>query len=383
MEAEARRRSPVVDRPPSRRRRVTELIRLRPYINKAMTYVSGRTTLDALAASVEELEEPETEWTPPALFLDGELEKVRAAQGETSLEAEFARVRGRLATHKPLKRYELHDVLVYPSGLSLPGGTFVRYGPLPHRALLTGPVERLSDAVFCADQPTMAYFGHWLMEACCTALLRREGEALILPTPGAWPHTRDYVRIFDFDPAPGEIFHVERLSWYVDFMQGRSHQARYRELRRRVTAKFPNAPGGGRFFLKRGSGGARRNLANEEAVIARLERAGFEALDLERETLDAIMQKAVGAAMIVTIEGSNQAHATMMLRDGGLLLTIQPADRFNNVYRERTHAMGLDYGFAVAEREAESGDHHMDPEILMRTIDLADAPRKLKAPPVE
>ncbi len=348
------------------------MIRLRPYFNKAATYVAGRATMDALAASVENLEAAEEEWCPPAVFLDGELDKVVAAQGETSLKAEFARVNGRWATHKPLRRYELHDVLVYPSGFSLRGGTFVRYGPLPHKALLAGPVHRLGEAVFCADQPTMRYFGHWLMEACCTALLRRGEEALILPTPENWSHCRDYVRIFDFDPAPGEIFHVDKLSWYVDYMQGRSHRARYAELRRRVTARFAGADGAGRrFFLRRSAGGARRDLANEEHVLTRLRSAGFEVLDLEHEALDAVMERAVGADMIVTMEGSNQAHATMLLRDGGVLLAIQPADRFNNVYRERTHAMGLEYGFVVAPRDPETGDYYLDTDVLLRTIDIA------------
>lgn len=350
-------------------------MRLRPYLNKVKVYVRGRTTLAAAAVNVYALEKSEDAICPPSIFLENEFDKVIAVQGETTFDVERCRITGGPTTHAPLKRYEFKDAFIFDNGLCVSEGTFLRYGRLPHREILTKSVHELDKAVFCAAPPSMRYFGHWLMESCCTALLQRDNEDLILPTPANWPDTKSYVDYFDFKPAQGSVFRVKNASLYEDFAQGQSHRARYGELRRRLRQKFPDENGRGkRFYLKRGPAGAVRHCVNEAAIIERLQKDGFEVLDIEKESIENVLRRGMDADLIVTMEGSNQAHGVLMLRERGLLVAIQPADRFSAVYRGRTAAMNIEYGFVVAEKANNEGGYRLDEDALMRTLDLYTIP---------
>lgn len=344
------------------------MMRAWPYLHKTIMPSKPR---DVAASRVDIIEPSTKEYTPPALFLESEFEKVTEVFGTDSRAEEYRRVSGFTAMHAPLKRYEFKNALVYPNGFSVKDGSFERSGPLQHKMLLMEKIEHLDQALFCGTPPAIEYFGHWMMESCCTALLQMDEEVLIMPTRADWQHAKTYKEIFGFAPEADGLKHVERLVWYEDFMQGRSHSTRYRELRRRLRNKFPERESRGkRVYLKRGNGGKKRGYKNEPEIIERLVREGFIVVDIEKDSLETMFNATVGAEIVVTVEGSHQSHALLMMQEGGLLLAIQPSDRFISIYRDRTAALNMDFGFVVAQRQPDENTYLVDEGAVMRTLDL-------------
>ena len=71
-------------------------------------------------------------------------------------------------------------------------------------------------------------------------------------------------------------------------------------------------------------------------------------------TTDEICRLLHNSPLVVGVEGSQLAHGILNLRAGGALLCIQPAARFNAVFRGFSNSVGLDWGFVVADGTAEN-----------------------------
>ena len=353
--------------------------RLAPYTNRLRRWWGGGSDLARAARRIEVVEPASTEARPPAVFLEGELAKVTAVQAETSWSQELARIRGGLVQHRALVRYELDDALVFASGFAAAGRNHARFGPLPHRALLTGRVVELDHAVSCHTSSAVRYFGHWLNDALPSALLAESGRSVLLPWHGGWPHASEYLARLDISPTPGAVFRVRELECYDDVGQGASRRARLRELRRRLrTTCSSERPAHSRVYLRRGPLGAARAIANEDELLRALEREGFCVVDAGNAELEAVVAPMLDAELAVSVEGSHQAHALLALADEASLLSIQPSDRFSNVYATRAAALRWTYGFTVAATGAD-GRLQVDVDSLLRTVELCERSRRRSA----
>ena len=78
-----------------------------------------------------------------------------------------------------------------------------------------------------------------------------------------------------------------------------------------------------------------------------------------------------GARLVVGLEGSHLAHSIYPIADAGTLLVLQPPLRFNNVYKDLSDAMGLNYAFLVGEPAA--GGFTVDLDRLGRLLDRVGA----------
>lgn len=345
------------------------LPRIFPYKNKLKTYISDRKSLSDVAVSTEIIQQEEMETRPPSIFLEEEIEKVTASQAPVDLPTEIARARGGTVTHRPTIRYGLKNALVFANGVSVNGTTVARFGPLPHRQLLFGPVTRLDRAAYANSQTAMRFFGHWLTDACATALLCGDDETLILPIRNDWPHSGQYAKIFEFPRDPNPVFYVESLAMFDDVGHGSNRKQRYLALREQIRTKIP-VQGSNKVYVRRGSLGVARTILNEDDVIRSLMDRGFEVLEPEAMTSREILDRTLDAEAIVSLEGSHLSHACYFLRNNGLILTLQQSDRFCNVYKDYANTIGLRYGFIVAEGATELG-YTVNIDSLNRTLDLA------------
>ena len=346
-------------------------MRFQPYVNKAASLVRGRKELPEMADSVETVAPEEKGHCPATIYLEDQLQNIIAPAPRGRLEDQFARMKAHPVVHRPVLRYELRDCLVYPNGVCVKGANLQQFGPLQHRLLLTRPIRELDRAFFSIDRAAMQYFGHWLTDACTTALLKREDEALILPTRDSWPDTRFYCGLFDFEPEAGELFYVRRLSFCEDIAHGSSKHARFSELRRRARRRFSGGKAK-KIYIRRGRTGAERVLHNDDDITALLEREGFLVLSVEEQGAQGMLSAGMDADIVVSMEGSHQAHAMLMLKDNGVMLTIQPPDRFNHVFRAVTLGAGLRYATVVAVWSEEDKTRRLDPDSLLRTIELCE-----------
>lgn len=308
-----------------------------------------RDLADAAVETIVEQPEEREAHLPP-LFLPGQLEKARhGLEGHQPVEAEIAQALRTELVHLPVLRHSLEDCLVHPAGFEFRGGAF-RIRDLAPAHLLSGEVLRVPEAIYCMTGVSQTYFGHWLQDACATALLQRDGEAVLLTNPPEWPHAAQYLEAFGLSPRPWHLLRVDRLTIHEDFSQGSSKRRRYAELRRRLAAAFGDRPSGGpRVYFRRGASGAARVIVNEEAVIARLTARGFDLFDLAGASACDIHARFRGAEFVVSMDGSHLNHCYFSMPAGARMMTFVPGDRFTMNQVGYCAAARLRYGFLVAD----------------------------------
>lgn len=224
-------------------------------------------------------------------------------------------------------------------------------------------------ALYCMSGVSHTFFGHWLQDACPTALLQKEDEALLLTSPPVWQHADQYVRAFGFQPQPWHLLHVDQLTVYQDHSQGSSKRRRYAELRRRLEIVYPgSSQGSSRVYFRRGATGVSRLIVNEDAVIDSLRARGFEVFDLPGASAQDIINRFRHVDFVVSLDGSHLNHLYFTMQPGAKMMTFVPANCFTMNQVGYCTAAGLRYGFMVAEPKA-TGFAVSIPE-LNATLDL-------------
>lgn len=325
-------------------------MRLRPLTNKLAARL-GRTR-DLAAAAVEtviEQAEERERHIPPA-FLPSQLEKARAgAAGQPSGDYELSLATRNDLVHMPVVRYVLEDCLVHAAGVEHRGGS-LRIQELKPSFIAARHIRRVPQALYCMSGVSHQFFGHWLQDSCATAFLRQEDEALLLTKPAAWPHAHEYAVALGLAPEPWELLRVDRLTVYDDFSQGSSKRRRYAEMRRRLETAFGGSrTAGRRVYFRRGATGVVRLVANEDAVIASLQRRGFEVFDLAGASAQQIYARFRDAEFVVSLDGSHLNHLYFSMQPGARLMTFVPGDRFTMTQLGYCAAAGLRYGFMVVD----------------------------------
>jgi capsular polysaccharide biosynthesis protein len=323
--------------------------RLRPAVNIATRKLGRARTLPEASVETVVVQPMETELHDAPIQLPGQLAKaVASVPGHAPLEHEIARATATQSLHQPILRYTIQDCLVHPGGVEFRGGSVTKQR-LQARPLASEAILRLDRALYAMSSTSHQYFGHWLQDACPTALLRQDDEALLLDVRLDWPHAAQYAQAFGLRPEPSSIQQVERLTIYDDHSQGSSKRERYAELRRRLEATFPGGASSPAVYLRRGSSGAARLVANEEAVVTSLAGYGFDVFDMGGASLRDMVQRFRHAEIVVSMDGSHLNHLYFAMPPGAALLTFVPADRFTMNQVGYTVAAGLRYGFMVVD----------------------------------
>lgn len=329
------------------------LTRFRPLTNKIARRL--RNERDLATAAVETIVEQPKEVEPhlPPVFLPNQLSKTtQGSPGHQDLEAEIAQATRTELVHSSVLRHTLEDCLVHPAGIDFVGGSF-RIHPLKILPLATSRIRRVPRALYCMSEVSHTFFGHWLQDACSTALLQKEGEALLLTNPPSWQHADQYLQAFGFQPQPGQVLQVDQLTVYQDHSQGSSKRRRYAELRRRLKIAYPGQrQGSSRVYFRRGATGAARLIANEEAVIDSLKARGFEVFDLPGASTQNIINRFRHVDFVVSMDGSHLNHLYFTMQRGAKMMTFVPANRFTMNQVGYCAAAGLRYGFIVADPTA-------------------------------
>lgn len=330
----------------------------------------GRDPADqAVAAEVVEVSPDEQAQRPAAFALPGQLERVRATAPDTTLENEMARITGGTVRHDATRAYRFRD-LQYFDGFLYCGGMRRQQVVRPEPLLGHGPVEEIDCCSLPGTTVGDQFFGHFLIDDSATALLAGRFAPPRLPRPTArqgWSHALRYrERLGIAIPPVGHA--LIRDAWvFRDHGMTADRRARLAELRRRMRAGGGRRSGHG-VFIRR-TGGQARNLANEPEIEALLAARGFDIVDTASQPVDQIAALLHGAAVVCSVEGSAFAHALLGMADGGAIVAIQPPWRFNNPWKDYTDALGLGYGYVLAEGGAT--DFRLNPDDLLRTLDLA------------
>ena len=302
-----------------------------------------------------------------AIFLDGELERVREVQEDTTMDAEVERVSGGVFRHAATRAYQFRDV-------RLLNGRLVK-GAMSHRISEleddTGLVKRadLPSVVVSSTFMGSIYFGHWLRDDATLNVAVQSLGTPIHVARKAYSHEAGYRALLGLTEEHVTRGRFGELILLDDWGQNADKRRRYQLLRARFRETVP-ASGNARIYLKRGrtSGVRGRDLLNAAEVEALLVKAGFVVADPDVMSASEIASLSRDAKLMVGLEGSHLAHAIYPIAQDGTLLVLQPPHRFNNVYKDLSDAVGLQYAFVVGE-PAEGG-FVIDLDRLQRTLDL-------------
>lgn len=361
-----RRESPAV--------RVAALVKLPPPVSYLARRVLRlpRTTLSRIARREWVLVPALQTTRPPAIFLDGQLERVAGVQGETTMDVELARVLGGEVWHVATMAYELQDA-AFVDGSVYAGGERLRLLDGVFRmATLRRPEQEIDQAALACTYVGNRYFGHWIADDCTLHLLAREHGRPVGVARAPYGQEEAYRRIWGMETRSIASALVRSLVVFEDYAQNDGKRQRYEWLRARVQQPGPGARGHGA-YLRRGTAGSQRLLANEAEIEERLLRRGFVSLDPAALTVDEVVKACSGVSCVVSVEGSHLAHGLMNVAPGGALIVLQPPARFNNVYKDRADCAGLRYGFVVGTPDG--AGFRIDADEVERTLDLVGTAR--------
>lgn len=304
---------------------------------------------------------------PPALLLEGELERIRGTHDETALEVELERVRGGRVRHASTLAYVLRDV-TWSSG-------HVYSRRCHHRATNTGPPLRSDGVVETFDRAAVAstyyggrHFGHWLTDDVPLVMVAQPIAEPIVPLRPWTAHQREYLQLFDVAPrAVGDAW-VRELTILDDLGANPSKRERWAHMRSRVRAQGAERRGRG-VMLLRGSTGVPRPLTNELQIAEHLAARGFAILEAEKLSVAELARELAGAEVVLGVEGSQLLHGVFGMADGGAIVTLQPPDRFITAIKVYCDALGLRYALVVGE--GSPAGFRIDVDRVVRTVDLA------------
>ncbi len=306
---------------------------------------------------------------PPAIFPEGEMDRIRGLSPYRNRAGEDEMVRGGRMDLRPtlgytLRRAHIADSHVYcgafeseigvgESGLWLP--------PAPSEP----PLKR---ATLTSTTMGTRYFGCLLLDDFALEPLATDPAEAVSMLSRPSGHEADYRALLGLPPK--RVVRrtvVDELTLFIDPAWNASKAERYRQLRAALRQNVPNPAGTQRLYIRRGMSGQRRVMANEAELEAVLERHGFTVIDPMQLSAAEVSRLSLGARVVVSIEGSQISHAQYSMADDATLIILQPPDRFCMQYKEFTDALGMRCGFLVCE-PGEAG-FTVDIDALLRLLE--------------
>jgi hypothetical protein len=305
---------------------------------------------------------------PPAVFLPGELEKVRAMPFDGCINSEVDSLRGARRLIGATRRFQFRNAVIACGHVFTSNGTIWLSST---KRVGTNAVSREYTSVSCRSSKVGShFFGDWLRDDAATHLLIEDSSENTNPIIGLrhpdWQDQDHYNRVLNQSYEQIDFAFVRDLTIFDDIHQNEHKAERLRRLRVKALAAQTPTNFNDICYLQR-EGGASRKYGNEDEVISILENRGVAIVRPGSASTADLMQSLAGARVVIGIEGSHLAHAMMVAKNGGGILVIQPPNRFMNSYYDWASAVGMRYGFVVADEGA--GGHQVCVNRLLKTLD--------------
>ena len=303
----------------------------------------------------------------PALFMDGQLEKILQTPFRWDVAYEIENIKGGRRPLQPVTRLCVRNVFVTPKYIY--SGRHRKIFSTRQKNRLLQNYKEVSSAALASSLAGCNYFGHWLRDDCNTFLLAAEaGDPIAMATP-VWREKSEYSARFGQTWTPPAPVFCRQLSVYLDLGQNPHKAERFRRLRAKLRNSARTRGRSDMVYLMRGSQSSARSLTNEDEVVRVLERAGC--YIYEAETGLANLEAAgLDARIMIGVEGSQLSHALYMLKDNGGLFVLQPPTRVFNSHLDWCRQLGMDYAFVVGDPDGNG--FTIDIQVLERTLEKFD-----------
>jgi capsular polysaccharide biosynthesis protein len=304
--------------------------------------------------------------TPPAVFLPGQLERIRG-WAFTHEHPGREMMGGQRVVHGPTRAYLLEDAWLI-DGVLYKGAACLHLSPRTSRVpQLRVHTELPQAAIYCSPAGNR-WFGQWLMDDCPAYALARDAGVPVTTSRHPGSHAASYEAWLDMHPTVVRRALLRRAVLFSDVGQNRDKHRRFRAMSDKLLShvKAESHPG---VFLVRGRAGERRLLQGELELAMRLQaRRGLRILDPLREDVPTIVSACAGARVVVGVEGSALMHGILALRPGAAVLALQPPGRFCGLYKHLTDRDDQRFAFVVGHPVGE--DFRVDVGEVERTLDL-------------
>jgi hypothetical protein len=314
--------------------------------------IFGRRNFKLAATSSAVLYPKSTVVRRPAIFKGSDLSKVIQVQRETSFEHEYSRINGgkkelAATTAFVLKNVVAADGNIYKSN--------IKYGlrTYPDKIIIDGAFKNYSSACLMSSYMGNKYFGHWMRDDLPKYLAALDIDTPITCLKHQTGHQASYQDILGIKPETYFNGAIKKLTILEDYSQNEHKHQRYRLLRDKVSLNYTKSDKKGVMILRRGSDSV-RNLDNEQQVAEFLSLNGFDIVDVASCTVDEIIRKC-RVDIVVGVEGSHLGNCIYPINEGGCIVTLQSPSRFNNVYKDYTDCMDMNYGFIIGDKSEKSG----------------------------
>jgi hypothetical protein len=340
--------------------------RLRPHLRHLLRGIAGPTTLASAATHYEIVCPEEVAELHPAVFLEGQLERVTAVSKFSTIQYQIAAASGPTAIHAPTIAFHI------PSAALVDGSIYsgrLRHFVAPKEITSSSsrPIE-IDVAPLASNMIGTQFFGHWLTDDCTQYLL---GEAYGSPLCLQRPAYRDqsaYEAYFKQDWTPISSARVKDLIIFQDFSQNSHKKRRYQVLSGRLRTYFATREPSLLLYLRRGSTGVFRPISNEDQLIQILLKQGFIVADIQSDSVEELLEKLVNAKIVVSLEGSHIAHCCFSLPEGAGLVVLSIPSKFTAVHRGWTEARSIRFGFIIGS-ETDDG-YRYEPKEVLQTLEL-------------
>lgn len=281
----------------------------------------------------------------PAIFQIEQMDRVIQCGFGASLEGELQKISAKYWRTSPASVYDLKDVLVL-------GGHVFHHG---ERNLLRDygllrlsfrSIQRFDSVVVPNSFLGLHFFGHWLRDDCSGFELARSMGRIVSVRR---PFNRDAAAYSEFlsqswDEQDG--FFARSSTFISDIGFSPKKGERLRVLRARLRKRIGQRIKPEIAFIRRGNDDPNRNPRNEDQLLVRLASLGVRIVD-GSSPISEVLGQVLDADIIVGLEGSQLAHAVLVLKEGGALIVLQSPFRFYNPHYEWVRLLEMNYGTVV------------------------------------
>ncbi|MDU9005546.1 glycosyltransferase family 61 protein [Sedimentitalea todarodis] len=341
-----------------------------PVASRVVQKVMGYQTLEECAARTVSIARPEVMPLAEAIYLQDELDRVTGTHDmAVSLEDELGQTVASHLENIETHAYLIRDAMVGNNRVS----TWAGFKDLSMRHARCRPLrvtEELDAAALCSTWQGNDFFAHFLIDDAATYSLAEDFaepfySGADMPRS---PHCLDYLSRFGSKYVERQHVRVRDLWLFRDYSLGPDKRRRLQSMAARAKAATPASEPSPGAFIRRGVTGQVRALENAAEIEAWCVAQGFVIVDPEHQSVDEICAALKGVPLVVGVEGSHLVHALFTMAEGGAIVCIQPADRFNVIFRHLSAALNLHWGFVVAEGTSEG--FHLELDKLKATLQL-------------
>ncbi len=310
----------------------------------------------------------ETKLSLPAIYLEGQLDKITGFIEGVNLDMEKKRLSGTMREHGATVAYHIRDALIL-NGYVYKGA--MKYTPVstPESFFRPKVVDYIPKAALSCTFTGNRFFSHWMIDDLTLALAAQELAEAITLTRKPYIHELDYLNHFNIQTRSVAQAKCGDLIIIDDVGQNSFKRQRYEVLRSSLKNLTPLEPNYG-IMIRRGKSGVSRIMTNEDEVAQFLETRGFSIINPQCMSAREIISRTLGAKIIIGTEGSHMAHGLFTMADNGTIINLQPPYRFHCIFKDYTDCLDMRYGFIVGN--SSPGGFTIDVEELARTLDKVE-----------